>query len=156
MDYALQVVPKWAHESPEETAERARAGEEQAPDPAEIRRMGTVLQAALPMLVKSDAPKGWRLTHPGSSARISMQGDEFRIQVPRSHALATARSVWSDLWIVLRSLVAEGYAIYDPQLDRILDVNADQEAVITQYAGANEPPRAEAATVPPRPWWKFW
>ena len=156
MDYALQVVQRWSHESADQTAERAKAVEEQAPDPAEIRRMGNVLHAALPSLVKTDAPKGWRLTHAGSGARIAMQGDEFRIQIPRSHAVATARSVCSDLWIVLRTLDAEGYAAYDPQLDRILNVDADLDAVVQEYAGAQPPVRAEAAATPPRPWWKFW
>ena len=155
MDYALQVVQKWAHESPEETAERAKAGEEQAPDPAEIRRMAPVLQSALPSLVKSDAPKGWRLTHAGSGARIAMQGDEFRIQVPRSHAVATARTVWADLWVVLRALGAEGYAAYDPQLDRILNVETDMEAVVKEFAGA-QPERTETVAAPAKPWWKIW
>lgn len=156
MDYALQVVQRWSHESAEETAARAKAGEEQAPDPAEIRRMGNVLQAALPSLVKTDAPKGWLLTHAGSGARIAMQGDEFRIQIPRSHAVATARTVWSDLWIVLRTLDAEGYAAYDLQLDRILNLDADLDAVVQEYAGAQPPVRTETAAAPPRPWWKFW
>jgi hypothetical protein len=157
MDYALQVVQRWSHESAEETAERAKAGEEQAPDPAEIRRMGSVLHAALPSLVKTDAPKGWRLTHAGSGARIAMQGDEFRIQVPRTHAVATARTVWSDLWIVLRTLDAEGYAAYDPQLDRILNMDQDQDAVVKEYVGSEQPSeRAPEAVAPARPWWKLW
>jgi hypothetical protein len=154
MDYVLHVVQRWSEEPVEDVASRARAGEEQAPDPAEIRRMAGVLQGALPLLVKSDAPKGWRMTHTGSGARIAMQGDEFRIVVPRTHAAATARAVWTDLWIVLRTLAAEGYAAYDTQLDRVIDVNSDLDAVVKEYAGSPEP--AAPAATPSRPWWKLW
>ena len=132
MDYVLHVVQRWGEEPVEDVAARARAGEEQAPDPAEIRRMAGVLQSALPSLVKSDAAKGWRLTHPGSGARIAMQGDEFRIVVPRSHAAATARTVWGDLWVVLRTLEAEGYAAYDAQLDRVIDLESDLDPVVKE------------------------
>ena len=152
MDYVLHVVQRWGEEPVEDVAARARAGEEQAPDPAEIRRMAGVLQGALPSLVKSDAPKGWRLMHPGSGARIAMQGDEFRIVVPRSHAAATARAVWSDLWVVLRTLASQGYAAYDVQLDRVLNLESDSDAVMKEYSGAPAP----VVVVPSRPWWKFW
>jgi hypothetical protein len=154
MDYVLHVVQRWGDEPVEDVAARARAGEEQAPDPAGIRRMAGVLQSALPSLVKADVPKGWSLTHPGSGARISMQGDEFRIVVPRTHAAATARSVWSGLWPVLRTLTSEGYAAYDAQLDRVLDVATDLDAVVKEYSGAAE--LVAAPPAPSRPWWKIW
>ena len=156
MDYALQIVQRWAHESPEDVVERIKSGEEQAPDPAEIRRMAGVLTTALPTLTRADAPKGWKLTHAGSGARISMQGDEFRIEVPRTHAVATARSTWNDLWVVLRGLETEGYAVYDPQLERLLDLHSDLEVVVREYAGAPTEQSTPAAALPAKPWWKLW
>jgi hypothetical protein len=154
----LRIGRLWPEETREQASERLgnEEQEEVAPDPAEIRRMGDVLTTAAPAFIKSDAPKGWTLSHPGSGAQIRMSGDEFSMAVPRAFSPAMARGVWTDLWPLLRVLADEGYCVYAPALGRIIDPAADLEDVIAQYAGARA--NSAAAGPPPasKPWWRFW
>lgn len=127
-----------------------------APNPAETRRMRDVVREALSGLTPSEVPKGWTLTQPGSGAEFRMQADEFRITVPNRHARGSADAVWSDIWRVLRAVAAEGYMVFDPQLDRILDIDNDMQNVVTRYVGT-PPPASQQFAVPQRkPWWRFW
>jgi hypothetical protein len=102
-----------------------------------------------------DAPKGWLLTHGGSGAQIRMSGDEFSMTVPRVFSPSMGRSVWNDLWPIVKSLASEGYCLYAPPLERVLDPETDFEAVVAKYSGG-----VPAAAPPPPPqskaWWQFW
>lgn len=44
-----------------------------------------------------------------------------------------ARVVWRHAWALLPALCAEGLAIYDPQLDRLLALDTDLDAVLDEY-----------------------
>lgn len=158
MTWNLRIGRPWAGETPEQTTERL-GGEEQeevAPDPAEIRRMGDVLAASAPVLIRSDAPKGWTLTHPGSGARILMSGDEFSMTVPRAFSPSMGRSVWTDLWPVVRALAAEGYCVYAPPMGKLLDPAEDLEAVVAKYTGSSAAAAPAPSQPPSKPWWKLW
>jgi hypothetical protein len=152
----LRIGRRWPGETADEIAERLGRDEQEeaAPDPAEIRRMGNLLGTAAPGLVKSDAPKGWTLTHSGSGAQIRMSGDEFSMTVPRAFSPSMARSVWTDLWPVIRVLADEDYFVYAPPLRRLIDPAADLDAVVTEYSGT--PAASTAPPEPPKRRWKFW
>lgn len=125
-----------------------------APDPAEIRRMRTVLAEAATSFTMQDAPKGWTLTHGGSGAQIRMSGDEFSMTVPKMFSPFMGRSVWTDLWPAVQALAAEGYCVYAPPLERVLEPDTDFEAVVAKYSGAA--PAAASAAPPRKAWWQFW
>ncbi len=161
MTYQLRIGERFPGETDEQAAARLSGeteSEEIAPDPFEIRRVGNLLAETVPNLQRSDAPKGWTLTHPGSGAQIRMSGDEFGITVPPTFSSATATAVWNDLWTVIKALHQEGYAAYDPQLGRILNPEHDLDAVIGKYSGPT--PERQTATAAPaapqKPWWKLW
>jgi hypothetical protein len=130
--------------------------EEVAPDPAEIRRMGEILAAAAPGLVKQDAPKGWTLTHPGSGAQIRMSGDEFSMTVPKVFSPSMGRSVWIDLWPVIGALAEQEYVVYAPPLGRLIDPASDLDHVVAEYSGAATATAPAAPSPPTKPKWKFW
>jgi hypothetical protein len=161
VNYQLRIAQPLTGETEDETAARLSGetdAEEIAPDPFEIRRIGQVLETAVPRLQRSDAPKGWMLTHPGSGAQIRMSGDEFGITAPPTFSAATARTTWTDLMEVLRTLRNEGYVAYDPQLGRILDPDEDLQAVLSAYVGSQQTqtPAATAVKAESKPWWKVW
>jgi hypothetical protein len=154
----LRIGRRWPGETAEQASERlgSEEQEEVAPDPAEIRRIGDVLATAAPAFARNDAPKGWTLTHGGSGAQIRMSGDEFSMTVPRAFSPSVARSVWTELWPVVRVLADEGYCVYAPPLGRIIDPASDLEAVVGKYAGVRTPPADAPSLAPPKPWWRFW
>lgn len=52
------------------------------------------------------------------------------------HSGARAAQVWRDVWSCLAVLEREiGARTYDPQQDRVLDLEADFDSVLAQYAG---------------------
>ena len=97
----------------------------------------------------------------GSGLQIVIFGDGADVHLPYWHAGNGMREPWEQAWTALRVLAREGgFSIYDPQLDRILDPDADRDDVLAAYArGMAE---AEAISAAPlleaqqRPWWKFW
>lgn len=96
-----------------------------------------------------------------SGLQIVVLADAADFHLPYWHSGDEARPAWEQAWTALRVLAREcGFAVYDPQLDRILDLDADRDDVLAAYArGMAE---AEAISAAPlleaqqRPWWKFW
>lgn len=157
MTWNLRIAQLQPGETREELTERLRSEEQEeaAPDPAEIRRMGDLLAAAAPSMSRQDVPKGWMLKHAGSGAQIQMAGDEFSMTVPRVFSPSMGRSVWTDLWPMIRLLSEQDYCVYAPQLGRVLNPEEDFETVVAKYSGA-ELAKPAALPVPSRSWWQFW
>jgi len=83
------------------------------------------------------------------------------VHLPSWHTGADADDAWAQAWTVLRVLEREtGWRTYDPQLDRVLDLDADREAVLAEYgrgvAAAQAISAAPLIAAQQRPWWKFW
>ena len=154
----FRIGRPWPGETRDQTAERLAADDqpEEAPDPAEIRRLRGLLERAAPALVMQEAPKGWTLTHPGSGSQIRMSGDEFSMTVPRMFSPSMGRSLWTDLWPAITAISNEGYCVYAPPLNRAIDPESDLEPIVTAYAGAAAKPSATPPPPPRKPWWQFW
>lgn len=64
-----------------------------------------------------------------------------------------ARDALNLAWDCLKTISGEtGYGVYDPQLGRVLDLNADLAPVVEFYSRTT----SAANRAVTRPWWKFW
>ena len=95
----------------------------------------------------------------GNGIQISLSDDTVDITIPYWHQPAAAASVFDDVWRHLALLERDGgFAVYDPQLDRILNLAVDRPAVLECYGGVI----AQTAKIgahtrrPAKPWWRFW
>jgi hypothetical protein len=97
----------------------------------------------------------------GNGIQITVFGKWATVTVPYWHHGPTADSVWSEIWRYLEVLSSVGdLRIYDPQLDRQLDLATDRAEVVRTYehtVTATQRATADAATSPPkRRWWRLW
>jgi len=95
----------------------------------------------------------------GNGIQITLYDDGADVTIPYWHQPAAARVVFDEVWRYLRILQnVGGFFVYDPQLDRQLDVDTDLSSVVARYGGvvAKVPEIVKRAEEPPRPWWKRW
>jgi hypothetical protein len=94
----------------------------------------------------------------GNGIQITLHDDRADITVPYWHQAPEATRVFEEIWGYLSILEREGpYAIYDPQLDRLIDLASDRDAVQRQYAGVvAQMPGITAQSKPQKPWWRLW
>ena len=95
----------------------------------------------------------------GNGIQITLRDDTVDIAVPYWHQPAAAASVFDDVWRHLALLERDGgFAVYDPQLDRILNLAVDRPAVLQCYGGvmARTPRTGAHKGWPAKPWWRFW
>lgn len=100
----------------------------------------------------------------GNGIQVTLYDDTIDIAVPYWHQPGAAESVFEEIWRYLELLERDGgFAIYDPQLDRMLNLAVDRLAVLERYGTvvAQMPQitaHQTAAHIGPRskPWWKFW
>jgi hypothetical protein len=97
----------------------------------------------------------------GLGVQVLIFADAAYVHVPFWHTGADATQAWEQTWMMLRVLEREtGWRTYDPQLDRMLDLDADHADVEAEYARGVA--TAQAISAAPiianeqRPWWKFW
>jgi len=70
----------------------------------------------------------------GNGIQITLYDDGADITVPYWHAPPAARLVFEEVWRYLRRLHdASGFFVYDPQLDRVIDVETDLSDVVARY-----------------------
>jgi len=172
MSYDLHLfrVPPGA--DPLEAAHAAYEGDEESapvePEPGWRERMqglAAAISAADPTLaarrfdegreerIELDAPED------GSGLQTLLFPDAAYLQLPYWHDGADARLAWEQAWRVLQAAEREGgLRTYDPQLDRVLALETDRDAVLAEYArGVREARKISEAAIPSRrPWWKFW
>lgn len=95
----------------------------------------------------------------GNGIQITIHDNKADLTVPYWHSGAAANAAWKEIWSYLGVLEREGeFVVYDPQLDRILDLGRDFDAVASQYGAVVQSMSAENVTDTPssKPWWKFW
>jgi hypothetical protein len=112
-----------------------------------------------------EARRQWRhveLNGPDDSngIQITIHDDHANLTVPYWHRDAAARDTWAEIWKYLQALERAGeLRSYDPQLEKVLDLDRDLDAVMAMYAKGVAVTRqaAEAAAAPPKkPWWRVW
>jgi hypothetical protein len=95
----------------------------------------------------------------GNGIQITLFDDDASVTVPYWHGREEAERVWAEIWDYLRLLSRiGGFDIYDPQLERILDLETDRSDIVAEYLEGVALVRRvtdEAAGLN-RPWWKFW
>jgi hypothetical protein len=94
----------------------------------------------------------------GYGIQITLFDDVATVTVPYWHAGAAADRVFGEIWKYLAILESEGeLEAFDPQLERLLDLNGDFDAVTECYRGvADRMGEIVGKQRRHRRWWKFW
>ena len=96
----------------------------------------------------------------GTGIQITLYDNDASITIPYWHEPDQARLVFEEVWRYLRVLKdSGGFFAYDPQLDRVVDLNVDLPDVIREYGRivAKIPEIIEQGKSQlKRPWWKLW
>ncbi len=96
------------------------------------------------------------LTDTASGMQIQLYDDGAALSIPYWHSGDAARGVLEQVWSAIEIICREtGYEVFDPQLDRVIDVNAFAD-VLETYAGATARMEAMVGRELKKPWWKFW
>jgi hypothetical protein len=96
------------------------------------------------------------LTDTQSGVQIELYDDGAALSIPYWHSGDAARRVLEQVWGAIEIVCREtGYEVFDPQLDRVIDVNAFDD-VLETYAGATARMEAMVRREVKKPWWKFW
>jgi hypothetical protein len=96
------------------------------------------------------------LTDTASGVQILLFDDGAGLSIPYWHSGDAARRVLEQAWSMIEIICREtGYEVFDPQLDRVIDVNAFDDVLAT-YAGATARMEAMVGRAAKKPWWKFW
>jgi hypothetical protein len=91
--------------------------------------------------------------------QITLYDNKADITVPYWHQPEAAANVFEEIWRYLAILIENGgFAVYDPQLDRILNLSMDRDDVLQKYGGvlSRMPSIIETSEHQKQPWWKFW
>jgi hypothetical protein len=121
--------------------------------------------AQLQKVTEAEARRQWRhieLNGPenGNGIQITLYDRTASVTVPYWHRGEAAQAAWSEIWSYLQVLHRHAdFLTYDPQLDRVLDLDQDRPAVLASYLrGVDFTAKvaAEKATPSDRPWWKVW
>jgi hypothetical protein len=97
----------------------------------------------------------------GNGIQITLSGDSAAITVPYWHQGDAAQRVFDEIWSYLRVLQEGGNLVaVDPQIDKFVDLETDQPAVMARYRAVVEKIPEILADAERRstrkPWWKFW
>jgi hypothetical protein len=97
----------------------------------------------------------------GNGIQITVFGTGVSVAVPYWHQGQMAETVWNEIWTYLQILTSAGnLRVYDPQLDRPLDLAIDRADVVRIYEQTVQATvrMAEDLVTRParRPWWRFW
>jgi hypothetical protein len=159
----------------EEEANAANATPPDAATKDRMRALATALVSKFPSLNMSDhtddAHSNVELDRSDAQngIQISIFPDTAAITVPYWHTKEEADAVMKEIWDYLRVLEKVGeYRTYDPQLDRVLDLEKDYTEALTVYGGTSEkiptmmgkPSQEILSKISKyhdnKPWWKFW
>ena len=95
----------------------------------------------------------------GNGIQIVLFDDNVTVTIPYWHQPPAAVKVFEEVWRYLHVMMRTSrFFVYDPQLDRVLNVVVDQPAVLKKYGGtvAKIPQIVAQAKANRRAWWKFW
>ncbi|HEX6040248.1 hypothetical protein [Longimicrobium sp.] len=97
-----------------------------------------------------------------SGLQIVVFHDTAFLHLAYGHTGAEVRAAWEQAWRCLVQMErANGWRTYDPQRERLLDLQTDLDAVVREYERAGATFLEALPTLSPpaparRPWWKFW
>jgi hypothetical protein len=96
----------------------------------------------------------------GPGIQITIDDDSVTITVPYWHAEQDARAVFAKLREHIVTLCGQGgLVVYDPQLERTIDMDRDMDDVLKRYVGViDRIPEIIQGVVDDKKkrWWKFW
>ena len=98
----------------------------------------------------------------GNGIQITLFDDTASITIPYWHHGRDAEEVLRETWSYLEVLEhEEGFQAYDPQLERLLSLRMDFNAVLGKYAeGVRFTDKISAdistGSRQQKPWWRFW
>ncbi|HET6430370.1 MAG TPA: hypothetical protein VFJ30_18290 [Phycisphaerae bacterium] len=95
----------------------------------------------------------------GNGIQVTLYDGYATVTVPYWHQGPKAESVFKEIWGYLRLLSEKGaYVCYDPQLERILRLDSDFDAVVKRYVAVVQQVTGclSASAKARKPWWKFW
>lgn len=117
--------------------------------------------ARLQSTSEDEARQRWRhieLNGPddGNGIQIALHDETVSVTVPYWHRGVAADGVWAEIWRYLHVLSNEGrFDVYDPQLDRILQLQSDLPDVVVAY-GRGVGVTEREVDHSKKPWWRFW
>jgi hypothetical protein len=186
MSYDLRLFKTKLGEEPEVTARHDSEGLPSSPPDSEKEELKRKVTAALmvynPRLqpfkfVYEDVAKSQKISVEEAKLKfrhIELNGprentngiqiilfdDEASVTVPYRHHGEKASETFNEIWDYLEIIQREtGYLIFDPQLDRMLDLSRDFNEVVSRYGGVVQKTKAKivaSKASPQKPWWKFW
>ena len=75
----------------------------------------------------------------GNGIQITLFDHSVSITVPYWHTGSDAAKVFQEIWMYLRILKSHGkLSVFDPQLDRIINLDTDYDDVVNRYTGVVE------------------
>jgi hypothetical protein len=96
----------------------------------------------------------------GNGIQITLYDDTADITVPYWHKGEAAKRVMTEIWEYLEVLQSQGgFRTYDPQVEKVLDLATDREAVLATYAkgvGYTDDITRKGSGKQAKPWWKLW
>ena len=93
----------------------------------------------------------------GNGIQITLFDDEVSVTVPYWHQGSAARRVFEEIWSYLKIIEREGcFFTYDPQIERVLDLERDFEAAVSCYDRVSNQVAKRLPTRQKKSWWKFW
>ena len=97
----------------------------------------------------------------GNGIQITLFDDHADVRVPYWHSGHAARQTFAEIWRNLGFFErGADYAAYDGQLDKIIDLTQDFDAVVARYERViTQLPKILASdqnATATKPWWKFW
>jgi hypothetical protein len=92
-----------------------------------------------------------------SGIQVMLYDDRASLTIPYWHKGEDAHRALAQAWGYIGIVCKEcGYEVFDPQLDRVIDVNAFDD-VLAAYARVTARMDDKIGRAPAKkPWWKFW
>jgi hypothetical protein len=93
----------------------------------------------------------------GNGIQVTLFDDEASVTVPYWHKGDRAKSVFEEIWRYLRTIEEKGGCFtYDPQLERILDLNSDFAGVLKFYLRVSVDIAKRLPASRSKKWWELW
>jgi hypothetical protein len=93
----------------------------------------------------------------GNGIQIMLFDDEASVTVPYWHQGVAARRVFEEMWSYLEIMQREGgFFTYDPQIERVIHLNADFNASLACYQKVSGDVAKSFPSTSTKRWWEFW
>jgi hypothetical protein len=110
----------------------------------------------IPIAEAQERHRHVELMDEAAGVQVALFDDRASLTIPFWHKGDEARRVLMQAWSYIDIVCREfGFEVYDPQLDRVIDVNAFED-VLSEYASVTARMETLIGRAPKKPWWKFW